>query len=404
VSSTADPGEILRFEEYLDSVLQRVRPLAAVSLPLSAAAGRRAAAAVHAQDPAPGFTNSAMDGFAVNTADLPGAGEATLPVSADIPAGRSGTWAPGTAVRIMTGAPLPEGANTVIPVEFTDHPSTRAPLPGAVRVPGDWPAGRNVRVAGSDVRAGEELLAEGTRLDGAALAALAGVGISRVKVWPQVRVGVIVTGDEVVTENPGPGQVLDSNSLLIGAGIAQFGGALTRAHTSSDDPEAFDALVTRTAGEVDLLLTTGGASVGAHDVARHVLSARGVNFSSVGIQPAKPQGFGVIDGVPVAALPGNPGAVHTSLHVIVRPVLAALGHLLLPAPEAMVVTEGWTARAGMRQFVPVRIDGNQITPVIPGGVAAHRVRSLALAEGLASVAPELTEVKPGDLLPVIRTR
>ena len=112
----------------------------------------------------------------------------------------------------------------------------------------------------------------------------------------------------------------------------------------------------------------------------------------------------MIDGVPVAALPGNPGAVHTSLHVIVRPLLAALGHLLLPAPEAMVVTEGWTARAGMRQFVPVRIDGNQITPVIPGGVAAHRVRSLALAEGLASVAPEVTEVKPGDLLPVIRTR
>src|SRR5699024_11515927 len=128
--------------------------------------------------------------------------------------------------------------------------------------------------------------------DGAALAALAGAGLSRVKVWPQVRVGVIVTGDEVVAENPGPGQVLDSNSLLIGAGIAQFGGALTRAYTSSDDPEAFDRILTWTASEVDLLLTTGGASVGAHDVARHVLSARGVNFASVGIQPAKPQGFG----------------------------------------------------------------------------------------------------------------
>src|SRR5699024_1250615 len=136
--------------------------------------------------------------------------------------------------------------NSVIPVEFTDHPSTRARVPASVRVPGDWPPDRNVRVAGSDVRAGEEILAEGTRLDGAALAALAGVGVSTVKVWPQVRVGVIVTGDEVVAESPGPGQVLDSNSLLIGASIASFGGLLTRAHTSSDDPEAFNQTVSQT--------------------------------------------------------------------------------------------------------------------------------------------------------------
>src|SRR5699024_329337 len=141
-------------------------------------------------------------------ADLSGDGHVYLPVAGDIAAGTSGRWAPGTAVRIMTGAPVPDGANTVVPVEFTDHPTTRAPLPTNVRVPSDWPPGLNIRVAGSDVRAGEELIGRGTVLDGAALAALAGVGVEHVPVWPQVRVGVIVTGDEVVTHDPGPGQVL----------------------------------------------------------------------------------------------------------------------------------------------------------------------------------------------------
>ncbi len=404
MTSVSARGGHLRFEEFLAGVLAQVTPLDAVELPLSHAGGRTAAETVRAADPAPGFTNSAMDGFALNTADLPGTGDVRLPVSGDIAAGSHGQWVSGAAVRIMTGAPVPQGANTVVPVEFTDHRSNRAPVPETVQVPGDWPAGMNIRVEGSDVAAGEELLPVGTTLDGAALAALAGVGVSRVRVWPKARVGVIVTGDEVVTHDPQPGQVLDSNSLLITEGVRSFGGSLTRAVTSSDDPAAFGEAVTDLLGEVDLLITTGGASVGAHDVARHVLGERGIRFSSVGIQPAKPQGFGVIDGVPVCALPGNPGAVHASMHVIVRPVLAQLGRLLLPAPVGMVVREGWDARPGMRQFVPVRMQGNEISPVIAGGVAAHRVRSLALAEGLASVAPEITEVRPGDVLPVIQTR
>lgn len=404
MTSVSRQGSHLGFEEFLTAVLDQVPPLDPVELPLRRAGGRMTAAAVSATAPAPGFTNSAMDGFALNTADLSGDGDVYLPVAGDIAAGTSGRWAPGTAVRIMTGAPVPDGANTVVPVEFTDHPTTRAPLPTNVRVPSDWPPGLNIRVAGSDVRAGEELIGRGTVLDGAALAALAGVGVEHVPVWPQVRVGVIVTGDEVVTHDPGPGQVLDSNSLLLADGVRRFGGRLAHARTSSDDPDEFNRIVDELLGEVDLLLTTGGASVGAHDVARHVLTERGVRFSAVGIQPAKPQGFGIVAGVPVCALPGNPGAVHVSLHVIVRPVLARLGHLLVPAPTAMVVREGWEARAGMRQFVPVRLEESGIVPVIPGGVAAHRVRSLALAEGLASVAPEITEVHAGDVLPVITTR
>lgn len=420
--SARDRGEFISYEDYLDRILTRVQPLAPVQLPLAQAAGRRTAEPVLAAAPAPAFTNSAMDGFGVRAADLARAAGSSmagsssaamlhLPVSGDIAAGTTGVWEPGRAVRIMTGAPVPAGVDTVIPVEFTDHPTTRAPLPARVALPAGWPPGRNIRVEGSDVGVGEEILPAGTTLDGAALAALAGVGVSHVRVSPQVQVGIVVTGDEVVTSDqvavgsPGVGQVLDSNTTLIAATLPAFGAAVVRARTSSDDPGEFTAIIDEMlAAQVDLLLTTGGASVGAHDVARHVLSGRGVDFASVGIQPAKPQGFGIVGGVPVCALPGNPGAVHASLHAIVRPVLAALGHLLIPAPTPMVVQQGWTARLGMRQFVPVRIAGEGISPVIPGGVAAHRVRSLALAEGLASVAPEIAEVGPGDVLPVLRTR
>lgn len=392
------------FEDFLHRVLAQIHPLDEVELPLARAGWHRTARVVCAAAPAPAFTNSAMDGFGLDAADLPGSGTVHLPVSGDIAAGTHGTWRPGTAVRIMTGAPVPDGVTTVVPVEYTDHASTRAPVPQTVAVPGDWPPGKNIRVQGSDVAAGEELFAAGTQLNGAALAAIAGVGLDRVWVWPQVRIGVIVTGDEVVAADPAPGQVLDSNSLLIAAGVESFGGRVEHIRTSSDDPREFDRHVTDLLGEVDLLLTTGGASVGAHDVARHVLSERGVDFSAVGIQPAKPQGFGVVAGVPVCALPGNPGAVHVSLHAIVRPVLARLGHLPLPTPVDMIVGEGWRARAGLRQFVPVRIEASRVMPVIPGGVAAHRVRSLALAQGLASIAPEVTEVNAGDIVPVIPTR
>lgn len=394
----------LPFEQFLNRALEMVEALEAVELPLAWAGGRMTAAPVSAAAPAPSFTNSAMDGFAINTDDLSGTGSVTLPVIGDIAAGEFGDWHPGAAVRIMTGAPIPPGVNTVIPVEFTDHPSTRAPLPETVTVPGDWQAEKNIRYEGSDIEKGEELFDAGVLLNGPALAALAGVGVTHVDVWPRVKVGVIITGDEVVTHDPGPGQVLDSNSLLIAQAVEDFGAALTHAETSGDDPTEFNEVVDRLLPEVDLLITTGGASVGAHDVARHALTERGLTFRAVAMQPAKPQGFGVLEGIPVCALPGNPGAVHASLHAIVRPILEKLGRLHPAHVEHLPVIQGWTARKGLRQFVPVRIAPEGILPAIPGGVAAHRVRSLAMADGLANVGPDIGEIRAGDVLPVIRTR
>ncbi|QGH68248.1 hypothetical protein GCE65_00970 [Pseudactinotalea sp. HY158] len=268
-------------------------------------------------------------------------------------------------------------------------------------------AGRPQRARrGSDVPAGAEILAAGTRLDGAALAALAAVGVGSVRVHPRVRVAIIVTGDELAATGAdlAPGQVPDSNGILLRATLSDFGADVRRHHTCSDSPEAFGALIDDAAADVDLVITTGGASVGAHDVARQVLTTRGVRFAAVAIQPAKPQGFGIVRGVPVLALPGNPGAVHASLHALVRPVLARLGGVRLPAPLRLPVARGWTARPGLRQFVPVTIGPEGISPVIPGGVAAHRVSSMAHADGLASVPPGMAQVCTGDILSVLVTR
>lgn len=414
--------DLVAFEDYLTAALDRVAPLPATRVGTTPATGPHTAGLVTAESvsavwDSPSFTNSAMDGFAIATSDLTdradASGRATLPVSGDIAAGQSGDWRPGTAVRIMTGAPMPTGTDTVIPVEFTDHPLAYEPLPALVRLPADWPADRHVRHRGTDVAAGAELLPAGTKLDGAALAALAGAGVFSVAVRPRPRVAVIVTGDELLSLDDisiaggrlGDGKILNSNSILVHETLRAFGVDVVFDATCSDDPNDLDTCLARafTTG-VDAVITTGGASVGAHDVARQVLTGFGVGFASVAIQPAKPQGFGIVDGVAVCALPGNPGAVHASLHVIVRPILAKLAGGSVPRPVRMAVTEGWSAKAGMRQFVPVVVDDGGIRPVIEGGVASHRVRSLARAVGLADVPPGVTDVARGDHLDVIFTR
>lgn len=415
-------GTIVPYEDWMARVLARVEPFAPVRAATVGfdgppdAAGLWTAEAVTAVWPAPPFTNSAMDGFAAAAADLVGDddGTVTLSVSADIAAGATDPrCSPGTAARIMTGAPVPEGTDTVVPVEETDHPSAHEPLPGTVTLPANWPVGRNVRVRGTDIAAGAEVMPAGTRLDGAALSALTAVGVLSVPVRPRVKCAVIVTGDELTTLEDlsagggmlGVGRILDTNRILVTATLADFGAEVVFATTCSDTPADLDAALARahTAG-ADLIVTTGGASVGAHDVARNVLTGFGVEFAMVGIQPGKPQGFGVVDGIVVCALPGNPGAARASLYAIVRPILAKLTGAPVPATVPMTVTEGWSARVGMRQFVPVTIDGGVVTPAVRGGVAAHRVRSLARADGLASVAPDIAEVRPGDVLPVILLR
>ncbi|MBS1847435.1 MAG: molybdopterin molybdotransferase MoeA [Actinobacteria bacterium] len=434
-----DPATgLVPFETYLADVLDRVEPLAVERIGIAFGddlTGRHIAEPITAVWNTPGFTNSAMDGFAVASRDLAGVGEAraeveadgpivgadptsgasqvTLPVSGDIAAGSSGTWTPGTAVRIMTGAPMPEGTDTVVPVEHTDHPSAHEPLPETVRLPADWPGDRHVRHRGSDVQAGSEVLPAGTPLDGAALTALMAAGVFSAPVRSRARVGIIVTGDELVSLDDvsiaggvvGDGKILDSNATLVRATLESFGAEVVFEETSSDDPDAFDAALGRAwQVGIDCLITTGGASVGAHDVTRRVLAAHGVVFVAVAMQPAKPQGFGVVDGVVVCALPGNPGAVHASLHVIVRPIIAKLTGARSTGPVPMVVAEGWSAKPGMRQFVPVTIEDGRIRPVIEGGVASHRFRSLARADGLAIVTEDVTEVRVGEQLPVVVTR
>jgi len=418
-------GDLISYETYLGSILDQVVPLTPIRVGTTPATGPDTpglvtAAPVSAVWDTPSFTNSAMDGFACAASDLASAtpdddGTVVLPVTGDIAAGETGVWQSGSAVRIMTGAPLPQGADTVVPVEFTDHPLAHEPVPVAVRLPANWPVNRHVRHRGSDVASGAELIGAGVRLDGAALSALAGSGVLSVSVRPRPKVAVIVTGDELMTLDDiaiaggvlGAGKILDSNAILVRSTLESFGAQVAFAATCGDDPVEFDRCLAQAFGAgVDVVVTTGGASVGAHDVARQVLSNFGVTFQSVAIQPAKPQGFGVIDGVAVCALPGNPGAVHASLWVLVRPLLAQLTGAPQPGVSPFTVAQGWSAKAGMRQFVPVVIDATSrtIRPVIAGGVASHRVRSLAQAHGLASIAPDVTDVVAGELIDVIVTR
>lgn len=409
------------FADWLDHVLGSVEPLSPVRMATFSDGGRPQAAGLYVSEAtpavwnAPPFTNSAMDGFAVAAADLvdDSAETVTLEVCGDIAAGSTGEWLPGKAVRIMTGAEIPEGADTIVPVEFTDHPVGFGPLPDTVLLPSNWPADRHVRTRGSDVAAGQQIVGPGTLLDGSALSALASVGVFSISVRPAPKVAVIVTGDELLTVEQlsmaggvtPPGHIINSNSVLVAETLESFGADVILEMTCGDTPEELDAALVRahTAG-ADLVVSTGGASVGAHDVARKLFGDLGVRFSMVGMQPGRPQGFGVVEGTAICALPGNPGAVRVSLYAIVRPLVARMCGAPVPSDVMMTVAAGWNGREGSRQFIPVHIDGGQISPVIQGGVASHRVRSLAEADGLAVVAEPVSAVEPGDELPVIVLR
>lgn len=443
-------------EQHLALVLGAVAPLPPRSVPLAEALGHVLAGDVHATLAVPPFTNSAMDGYAVLATDVAAAGADSpvrLRVLGDQPAGHTEAPAvePGTAVRVMTGALLPsagggvsggDGAVGVVPVEDTDQPVVPgAPLPSVVAVVAPTAAGKHVRHAGEDVTPGDLVLRAGTVLGPRDLAALASTGHGEVRVHPAVRVGIVGTGDELVDAGvvPGPGQIPDSNSLMLAALLTEVGAEPVVLPRSSDSPDALRALLTEaiagTPGRapVDALITTGGVSAGAYDVVKEVLQPMGsVEFTSVAMQPGKPQGFGVLDGpggggeaggpaqgrgVPIFCLPGNPVSVFVSFQLYVAPALARMAARFegpTPVVEGVAV-EGWRSPAGRRQYIPVvvRLDGGdggegpgslgelRVAPATAGGSGSHLIASLCLAEALAIVPEDVTEVRAGDRVGVM---
>lgn len=392
---------------YLASVMQRVRPLPSARVPLALAGGRVLAEPIDSRHGIPLFDNSAMDGYAVHRDDLliasPGH-PVTLRVVADLPAGfaEDVPLLPGTAARIMTGAPVPSGADAIVPVEDTDGGTQtvaieRCPKPGA-----------HVRRQGEDSAIGARLLDPGVRLTPRALSAIAASGHGDAVVAAIPRVVVIATGSELVS--PGlplrRGEIPESNSLLL-AGLARGAGAevVDIVHVR-DDPDALAAALTRT--KADVIIISGGVSVGAYDVTKAVLAPMpGMTFTKVAMQPGKPQGSGSLDdGTLVFALPGNPVSACVSFELFVKPAIAALQGERRNPPLRAVAGRAWTSPAGREQFVPVTIttrdDGTvMVMPVSDGGSASHFVGSLARAQGLARVAADRTGVAPGDVLDLI---
>ena len=296
----------------------------------------------------PGFDNSAMDGYAVFADDIAGASDGepmSLPVAEDIPAGRTDplTLKPGTAHRIMTGAPLPSGATAVVPVEATDGATDTVAIRAAAK------AGQHIRRAGEDVEAGTTVLRAGQVLTPAALGLAAALGLGELTVVPRQRVLVMSTGSELIA--PGeplkPGQIYESNAVMLAAAVRDAGADVVASPMVGDDVDQFRTAIEEHAGDADLIITTGGVSAGAYEVVKDAFgpgagppatSSPGgqVEFVKVAMQPGMPQGAGTVGGKSIITLPGNPVSALVSFEVFIRtPLRAAMG---LPQPQRPQLT------------------------------------------------------------------
>jgi molybdopterin molybdotransferase len=347
----------------------------------------------------PGFDNSAMDGYAVIADDIAGASAeqpVLLPVTEDIPAGRTDplTLKPGTAHRIMTGAPLPTGATAVVPVEDTNAATDTVEIRAAA------PPGKHVRRAGEDVTAGTTVLQTGALVTPAALGLAAALGLGELTVYPRQRVLVMSTGSELVA--PGtplqPGQIYESNAVMLAAAVRDAGAEVVTAPMTEDDVEVFRDVLGRHAGEVDLIITTGGVSAGAYEVVKDALGAGQVDFVKVAMQPGMPQGSGSVNGTPIITLPGNPVSALVSFEVFIRsPLRTAMG---LPNPDrprrTAVLTEDLTSPRGKRQFRRGVLDAAAGTVTSYGPPASHHLRWLASANCLLEIDEDVAEVAAGS--------
>ena len=395
-------------DSYLAEVLAAIRPLAPGGLALQDADGAVLAQDVTAAWPLPPFDNSAMDGYAVLAADVAAAAPerpVTLPVRGEVAAGDTvlRDLAPGTCIRITTGALLPSGADAIVPVEWTDGGTAQVTIRQAAA------PGNAVRRAGDDAAPGDVLLTVGTRLGPVQLGLLAAAGHPAVTARPRPRVTVISTGNELA--EPGepvtPGRIWESNSFMLAAAARQAGCAAVRNPSVPDRKEAVLAAIEDALPDTDLLVTTGGVSMGGeHDVVKAALSDLGtVSFRKIAMQPGMPQGFGTIgaDSTPIFTLPGNPVSAYVSFQLFVRPAASVMQNHYperLPRSHAVLAAQVRSPQ-DRRSFLRGILDAETgtITPV--SGQGSHQLASLARANALIIVPEPVTELPAGSDVDVL---
>ena len=396
-------------EEHLDRILSAIEPLPDFPQPLMETLGLASAEDVVSPIPLPSFDNSAMDGYAVRHEDVAAAtrdAPTHLPVVGEIGAGQARLLAlsPGTAAKIMTGAPMPAGADSVVPYEWTDRGVAQ------VRIAYPPELGQHVRSAGEDVEEGDLLLETGTVLGPRHLGLLASVGRSTVRSRPRPRVVVLSTGSELREPGTplGPDSIYDGNSWLLAASARRAGAIAYRVGIVPDEPRAFLDALSDQLVRADLVVTSGGVSMGDFDVVKEALAPlRTVWFGPVAMQPGKPQGFGVVgeDDTPIFCLPGNPVSSYISFEMFVLPALRRLmGKQPYARPHTRArLTHGVSSPEGRRQFLRGSYElgrgGPTVSPV--GGPGSHLVGELASANALIVVPEDTTSLPAGEMVQVL---
>jgi molybdopterin molybdotransferase len=394
-------ASLLTLEEAQERVLALARPLEAEPVPIGEVAGRVVAEDVRARVDLPPFASSAMDGFAVRAADLPG----TLAIAGESAAGRpyDAVLEPGTAVAISTGAVVPEGADSVVPVERVVHNDNNVEISLA------FERGAHVRPRGGDVSANDVVLAAGARLSPARIAAAAAAGVAELLCTRRPRVAVLATGSELVA--PGetllPGQIYETNGLMLSSALAAAGAEVVSEPPAADDEAALRGALERGLA-ADVLVTSGGVSVGEHDLVRAVERELGVEevFWRVSIKPGKPVSFGVREDTLVFGLPGNPVSALVGCELFVKPALRALQGVPDPRPrfEPGLLAAGLRRNEDRDEFVRARarLEGEAVVLEPVSGQESHMIVRSGAADGLVHVPRGNGELAAGSAVRWLR--
>jgi molybdopterin molybdotransferase len=391
---------LMPYDEALGYLLAQVRSVGeSECLPLAQALGRVLAEPVRSRVDVPPWDNSAMDGYAVNLKDL--AEEASLRVTQRIPAGSAGSGLqPGTAARIFTGAPVPAGADVVVMQEVCEVDGerlriTEIPQPGA-----------NIRRAGEDILRGEEVLARGTRLQPQHLGLAASVGVDSLSVYRRLKVAIFSSGDELVMPGGdlGPGQIYNSNTFTLGGLVERLGCEVIQLGTVEDTLEATCDALSRGAGEADLILASGGVSVGEEDHVKPAVERLGsLDLWKVAVRPGKPIAFGQVAKTPFLGAPGNPVSVFVTFTMFARPFILRMQGVeqgYLPTPLRAIAAFEKGADDKRREFARGRLEideqGRALVRLYPSSSSAV-LSSVAWANGFA-VLPAMTPIAPGDTI------